>query len=825
MPRDGNEINTDSTARRLEYALWFAKQGFPIIQLQAGAKEPTKGKWSEASTTDEETIRMWFKYNPEMNYGVTGGEHHAIVDLDIKEGINGANILAEIAQRFGDEFCEYSQTLTSQSPSGGRHLFYKVDKAVSNANRFPDGIDVRGQMGYVVGPGCDLVEGMCKAKDTPGAYKIVERNGGKIAAAPHWMVDHFQSHDSRGEDADTALYEWDLPINIESARRYLKNRAPAIEGQGGNEQTLTTFMKLRDFGISKEKAVELVMEEGGWNERCEPEWDHDELTAPAGPATNAYKYARQQPGIQGMDDNPFGMEGLTQEEIEAEGYEDAERQKKKADSIESLIFTGGAMFQRGKRREMIIPGWVPAHGVTGVLAARGTGKTAVMLDMALRISLDRDWHGNRVAPDWHVVYFCGEDDEGAEENARAWCNVHGVDEPPERFHFVDGIVNLLDAENVRAWSLALRKRLPEGARAVLFLDTWQRASGRGSQNDDYQMTTAVTHLEQMAEALRGPAVAAFHSPKSENKPGKTNDNLTILGSSVIENMTSAILTLSNEPGSMKKLEVTRQKGKGEGYFNWFRFEEIETSEQIDPLSREKPSGVVAIRIGGTKAETLRADHRACMARVIRELEKYRKTENAEADFYTTKVLAERIARLKSEEYEGDAEQAKWASELMNELRRHGMGNSNADDLCWDINCLFREDGRPFDFGDGKVLHAIKKGDGFVFKVERGGVGVIDPKQASLASLILGVLPELADPSPTAIAKKLVGAEYETGDGPSELPGKDRTQDILEEAFGKDEPHRLPDGRNLVRRRAAKRNGWVFKLEAADGADNIDFGPN
>ena len=42
--------------------------------------------------------------------------------------------------------------------NGGYHLYFKTPFPCANKNLFPDGIDVRGAVGYVVGPGSEIVE-------------------------------------------------------------------------------------------------------------------------------------------------------------------------------------------------------------------------------------------------------------------------------------------------------------------------------------------------------------------------------------------------------------------------------------------------------------------------------------------------------------------------------------------------------------------------------------------------------------------------------------------------------------------------------------------
>ena len=700
MPLDNPDSKTASTAKRQQFALWFAEQGFPIIRLKPGAKEPVSGAgWGAEATTDPETIKGWFKYHPDMNYGVTGGDHHVIVDLDIKAAANGEDALAEEAAKFGD-YGVYAETLTARSPSGGKHLFYRVDSATGNANRFPIAIDVRGKKGYVVGVGSELVEDMCKPKDTPGSYTVEKK--AKIAAAPDWMRDYFRPADERAEQADVALYELDLPTNMKRARDFLERREIATEGSGGNEQTYVTFCKLKDFGLSLEKAVEIVCEEGGWNDRCDPPWDIDELTAPAGPATNAYRYGRQQPGIQGMDEDPFGIGAATAEDLKAAGMQDvgeevdqeamedaaaqvdAEQQAKKANSIAESwrrVRRRGAEFNKRPRAETFISEWLPAYGLVGLVAKRGCGKTTVLVDMALSIATDEKWMNTPTRQGLYVIFVVGESAESAADLIEAWCKRNGLQHPPERFICYERPVNLMSDDDCDGLIQVIREDVPKGERAVVVIDTWQRSTGASDQRDEERMSAAVDNAERIGKAVRGPTVAAFHPPK--------RGDLTISGSGVIENKTSAIWHLSDQTHG-KHLEVDRIKGRGEGNYVVMQFVD-QAIEGEDEFGQPRLSQV-AVRKGGTElTEAQQAQQDAKKAAYARLICDRLTTWDTEAD--GSPVVATMAKLIAGEKVDVDGKAHTLPG--IDQLRKNVLPK------------MF--DGDGFDLGDGKRLALIQFG--------------------------------------------------------------------------------------------------------------------
>ncbi len=84
----------------------------------------------------------------------------------------------------------------------------------------------------------------------------------------------------------------DLPGSVELARSWLEHAAVAVEGRGGDNRTFEVACTLRNFGVTVETALALLLEPGGWNERCVPAWEPDELAVKV---RNAYKYAKNAP--------------------------------------------------------------------------------------------------------------------------------------------------------------------------------------------------------------------------------------------------------------------------------------------------------------------------------------------------------------------------------------------------------------------------------------------------------------------------------------------------------------------------------------------------
>lgn len=119
---------------------WRRKHN-PDFNCDSAGKHPRTQNGVDDATTDETQIREWWKHWPHANIGVNCGKSGLLV-LDIDS-------YKDIYQGHDLELDE--QTVTSLSGGGGTHLFYKQAGNLGNRRKgLPEGIDIRGEGGYVV---------------------------------------------------------------------------------------------------------------------------------------------------------------------------------------------------------------------------------------------------------------------------------------------------------------------------------------------------------------------------------------------------------------------------------------------------------------------------------------------------------------------------------------------------------------------------------------------------------------------------------------------------------------------------------------------------
>ena len=137
-----------------ETAIEYANAGFSVFPLVARGKVPVVKNGLYEATTDPIQIEMWWTEFPNANIGIATGEvsgNIAVIDLDIKpdKGVYGDISLKDWESEHG----AFPDTVCAMTGSGGRHLYFKVNKAFSSSRGILDGVDVRCNGGYVVAPG------------------------------------------------------------------------------------------------------------------------------------------------------------------------------------------------------------------------------------------------------------------------------------------------------------------------------------------------------------------------------------------------------------------------------------------------------------------------------------------------------------------------------------------------------------------------------------------------------------------------------------------------------------------------------------------------
>lgn len=598
---------------RLEWAQWMASKGISVFIVEPNSKRPLDGySWYLRQSTSADVIDGWFDQIPNCNYGLHLGEKYVVIDLDVKPDANGVRAFEDLCREHGiDDFLLEFDTLIVQTPGGGFHLYFEAPFPCGLSNDFAKGIDVRGVTGYVVGVG---------SEDSRGEWRLV--NDSDIAPLPNFLSGYIRPPGHKDPNHDVPVVDLDEEENVEHALAWLRDREPALQGQNGDDWTYETVQFLRDFGLSQEKIFETLNVE--WNQRCDPPWGDEELLAKI---KNAWAYGQNRPGVKSptwraqriLQAHGQGIwaEHLTEEAIAElfrptnhlrlavdntrtaeddeipEDVEDDEVDPVTGETRSEFPWSDVLDFTvQPAVREYVIYNWLLAHGVTHMIAKRGTGKSTIALNMAFHIACDLDWAGVPTQKDWKVIYICGEDDVGMRLNCRAWMQHYKVKPEAGRFLVAEDIIKLTDPQR-----LVMRVRemveWADGVPCVVILDTWQRATSGWSKNDQEDMEKAIENAEFVAKHLRGPLVSCVHPPK--------DGRMTVVGSGVQEDTSAGIYHLEERQNKeIVRLRIDRIKGPGHG--RWFDFElkPIVIEGEMKDHFGNALTGLIAKKIGGSE---------------------------------------------------------------------------------------------------------------------------------------------------------------------------------------------------------------------------------
>lgn len=234
-------------------ALAYRRRGWSVLPLQPGEKRPLL-RWEkfQRAPPGEAEIQRWYATWPEANVGIVTGDVSGLVVLDIDPKHGGDRSLDRLEALHG----KLPATIAATTGGGGRHLYFAhPGGVVRNRAGLAQGIDLRGDGGYVVAPPSRHPSGRFYAWE-PGSEP--ERVG--LADLPSWLLDA-----ARGRGTGRPIAHW---------------RVLARQGisEGERNSTIASFTgHLLWHGVDPEVALELML---SWNRaRCRPPLPDSEVAA------------------------------------------------------------------------------------------------------------------------------------------------------------------------------------------------------------------------------------------------------------------------------------------------------------------------------------------------------------------------------------------------------------------------------------------------------------------------------------------------------------------------------------------------------------------
>lgn len=261
---------------KLHTALKLASLGFHIFPLKENSKLPLIKNYPNLATRDPSQIKAWWTCDisgneKDRNIGISTskwGDNGALVviDVDNKSGKNGSENLLKLEI----EGKELPDTFEQTTPTKGIHLVFRHSEAVKQGtNVLGNGLDIRSRGGYIVAAGSTLDELTYDAD--------LQK---EIAQVPEWVVVECGKATEQSEDKKKGKKYVATEYDIERAIYYLENEAPeSIKGNAGDQTAYKVAARVKDFGISKEHCLELMLthwfDGSGWSpEKLKLKIDH-----------------------------------------------------------------------------------------------------------------------------------------------------------------------------------------------------------------------------------------------------------------------------------------------------------------------------------------------------------------------------------------------------------------------------------------------------------------------------------------------------------------------------------------------------------------------
>lgn len=329
-------------------------------------------KWATQAGSDQEIIKAWKRRSDCYLCVALNQSDLTVLDVDNKHGVEGSKTwkLLELSYQ------KFPNTLMVKTPSGGYH-YYFLGRSAHTIGKLGPGIDTP----VMVPLAGETVPGK-------GTYEVI--NNVKIAPLPEWLKKLIgEPRLPKKQPYREPAIALDISENTKRAIDWLLTAAiTAIEGEGGDRITYEIACGVRDFGVSEEVCLSIMLEH--WNLHCSPPWKSDDL---ARKVNNAYQYARSQVGIS----------------------------TPQADFAEDLIEPGTPTNQQKSPRKLtdfigeppprkwILPDWLPQGEISSLIGDGGLGKSLLSIQLAMAVASNTKFLNLQVEKQIPVLLVACED--------------------------------------------------------------------------------------------------------------------------------------------------------------------------------------------------------------------------------------------------------------------------------------------------------------------------------------------------------------------------------------------------------------------------------
>jgi hypothetical protein len=231
------------------------------------------------------------------------------------------------------------------------------------------------------------------------------------------------------------------------------------------------------------------------------------------------------------------------------------------------------------------PGWlvkdtIPDADLVLVYGASGSGKSFVMIDLAMALARGVPWFGRKVRQ-CPVVYVCAEGAGGFGKRLKAYAMQQGLDLKDVPIWVIEAAPNLLKGDDIKSLVDAIRPLNP----AIVIMDTLARMTAGANENAGEDMGLAIDNCSKVTRATGARVFLVHHTGKDESKGARGWSGMRAAADAEFE-------VVRDKASGKRWIETTKEKDTADEGRIGFQLETVivDLDEDGDPVT----SCVVAV---------------------------------------------------------------------------------------------------------------------------------------------------------------------------------------------------------------------------------------
>lgn len=211
-----------------------------------------------------------------------------------------------------------------------------------------------------------------------------------------------------------------------------------------------------------------------------------------------------------------------------------------------------------------VKGLFPVTGLGAIYGQSGSGKSFLVMDLAIATARGEFWFGCRTLP-CHVTYVMLEGEAGLRGRVVAWEKYNGMN-IPGTFHVVAQRFEIANDNDVEDLAASLPKN------GMLIIDTLNRAAPGLDENSSKDMGILLKGMKRLQEVSEGLVVVVHHTGKDATKGMRGHSSLNAALDGAIE---------VSRDGPLRTWSASKVKDGRDGGSKAFKLHEIPLGKDSD----------------------------------------------------------------------------------------------------------------------------------------------------------------------------------------------------------------------------------------------------